>query len=206
MINTNRSNQIRSTQHQHWFSLFCRLGPTPRRRHQGTEKVNGTDPTSGDNQLMRLWTYQTCAEFGWYQTCETGSNCPYTQGYHTISWALELCSLLFDMSPGDVLHNIDKTNQFYGGAAYPGANYTVFPNGEVGYLLNYTLNHTQRFNEIGWLFGGCQASTKPDEYCQHESKAHECRTISSYEMKSICQHMSTHVNTCNTHKDKPAAS
>jgi len=39
------------------------------------------------------------------------------------------------MSPGDVLHNIDETNEFYGGAAYPGATYTVFPNGEVGYPL-----------------------------------------------------------------------
>eukprot|EP00435_Cladocopium_sp_Y103_P017003 s1695_g4.t1 len=95
-----------------------------------TEKVSGTDSKAGD-QFGRLWTYQTCREFGWYQTCESGSNCPYTQGYNTINWALELCRLLFDMSPGDVLHNIDKTNQFYGGAAYPGATHTVFPNGEV---------------------------------------------------------------------------
>lgn len=95
-----------------------------------TEKVSGTDPKAGD-QFRRLWTFQTCNEFGWYQTCETGSNCPYTQGFNTIHWALDICNLLFDMSPGDVLHNIDKTNQFYGGAAYPGATYTVFPNGEV---------------------------------------------------------------------------
>lgn len=95
-----------------------------------TEKVSGTDPKAGD-QLRRLWTFQTCNEFGWYQTCESGSNCPYTQGFNTIHWALDICNLLFDMSPGDVLHNIDKTNQFYGGAAYPGATYTVFTNGEV---------------------------------------------------------------------------
>jgi hypothetical protein len=48
------------------------------------------------------------------------------------------------MSPGDVLHNIDKTNEFYGGAAYPGATYTVFPNGEVGYLLIKTPSITQK--------------------------------------------------------------
>ena len=27
----------------------------------------------------RTWLYQTCTEWGFYQTCETGSNCPYTQ-------------------------------------------------------------------------------------------------------------------------------
>ena len=143
----NRNNQIRSNQHQIGPNLVQHLRSSrlPKRHpplwsphawafHLGTEKVSGTDPKAGD-QFGRLWTYQTCNEFGWYQTCETGSNCPYTQGYNTIHWALELCSLLFDMSPGDVLHNIDETNEFYGGAAYPGATYTVFPNGEVGYPL-----------------------------------------------------------------------
>jgi hypothetical protein len=27
----------------------------------------------------RTWLYQTCTEWGFYQTCETGSQCPYTQ-------------------------------------------------------------------------------------------------------------------------------
>lgn len=92
--------------------------------------MNGTNPKAGD-QFGRLWTYQTCTEFGWYQTCETGSNCPYTQGYNTISWALDICNELFGMLPGDVLHNIEKTNAFYGGAAFPGGTNTVFPNGEA---------------------------------------------------------------------------
>ncbi|CAK9062990.1 Thymus-specific serine protease (Serine protease 16), partial [Durusdinium trenchii] len=47
------------------------------------KKVPGTDPKAGD-QFGRLWTYQTCTEFGWYQTCEEGTNCPYTKGYNTI--------------------------------------------------------------------------------------------------------------------------
>ena len=115
----------------------------------GTEKVSGTDPKAGD-QFGRLWTFQTCNEFGWYQTCESGSNCPYTQGFNTIHWALDICNLLFDMSPGDVLHNIDKTNQFYGGAAYPGATYTVFPNGEVGIPQLTPQLTPQNQPEFGW--------------------------------------------------------
>jgi thymus-specific serine protease len=27
----------------------------------------------------RTWLYQTCTEWGFYQTCETGTQCPYTQ-------------------------------------------------------------------------------------------------------------------------------
>jgi serine protease 16 len=29
--------------------------------------------------LDRTWLYQTCTEWGFYQTCDTGSDCPYTQ-------------------------------------------------------------------------------------------------------------------------------
>jgi len=32
---------------------------------------------------------------------------------------------------GEVLHNIDETNRHYGGARYPNATKTIFPNGEV---------------------------------------------------------------------------
>ncbi|CAK9063217.1 Thymus-specific serine protease (Serine protease 16), partial [Durusdinium trenchii] len=94
------------------------------------KKVPGTDPKAGD-QFGRLWTYQTCTEFGWYQTCEEGTNCPYTKGYNTIQWALELCQLLFDISPAQVLANIDATNRYYGGSNFPDATKVVFPNGEV---------------------------------------------------------------------------
>ena len=94
------------------------------------EKVSGTDPRASD-QFMRLWQYQTCTEFGWYQTCETGSNCPYAQGYNVLQWNLQLCQLLFGIEPAQVMANMAATNSFYGGSSFPNATQVIFPNGEV---------------------------------------------------------------------------
>ena len=30
----------------------------------------------------RSWQWQTCNEFGFYQTCEIDSQCPFAKGYH----------------------------------------------------------------------------------------------------------------------------
>lgn len=95
-----------------------------------TTKVNISDGRSGD-QFSRLWYYQTCTEFGWYQTCTKGSNCPWTQGYNTAEWNLKPCQLLFGISPEQVQENIHKTNEFYKGILYPNTTRTIFPNGEV---------------------------------------------------------------------------
>ncbi|CAE7219120.1 Prss16 [Symbiodinium sp. CCMP2456] len=95
-----------------------------------TTKVNISDSRSGD-QFSRLWYYQTCTEFGWYQTCTKGSNCPWTQGYNTAEWNLKPCQLLFGISPEQVQENIRKTNEFYKGILYPNTTRTIFPNGEV---------------------------------------------------------------------------
>ena len=82
---------------------------------------------------MRLWEYQTCTEFGWYQTCETGTNCPYAQGYldcrvgakwpgfNVLQWNLDLCKLLFGIEPAEVMANMAATNRFYGGSSFPNA-------------------------------------------------------------------------------------
>ncbi|CAJ1405315.1 unnamed protein product [Effrenium voratum] len=118
-----------------------------------TEKVNGSSPET-EGMFGRLWTYQTCTEFGWYQTCEEGSNCPFTRGYNTIEWALDLCRLLFDISPEEVRENIESTNSFYGGADIDApwidwnavkATRVVFPNGEVD----------------PWHWEGCLVSPRP---------------------------------------------
>ncbi len=39
--------------------------------------------------------------------------------------------MVFFAGKGEVLHNIDETNRHYGGARYPDATQTIFPNGEV---------------------------------------------------------------------------
>lgn len=96
---------------------------------QSTAKVNASSDAV-DAMLFRLWTYQGCTEFGWFQSCEDGSGCPFTKGYNTLNWSLDLCKELFNLSHEEVLANIQRTNDFYGELNYNATN-VVFPNGEV---------------------------------------------------------------------------
>ncbi len=52
----------------------------------------------------RIWTYQTCAEFGFYQTCDPGSKCPFTKSpwRDTLQFSLDLCRLAFNILPAQV--------------------------------------------------------------------------------------------------------
>lgn len=79
----------------------------------------------------RSWLYQTCSEWGFYQTCEFGSQCPYTQGLHNVTSDLEICSAAFGLSADQVSSAILATNVRYGGAVNFQGSRIMFPNGEV---------------------------------------------------------------------------
>merc|ERR1711862_68578 len=68
-----------------------------------------------ENANDRSWMYQTCSEFGFYQTCEEGSDCPYARGYHGIDQDLEFCEEIFGISKENVRKNIESTLSYYGG-------------------------------------------------------------------------------------------
>merc|ERR1712166_1574120 len=86
------------------------------------------------NQLVLSWIdywgYQTCTEFGFYQTCEVGSECFYTQGYVTLDSMDAFCQSEFNISVAKVSANINLTNAVYGGLTPVGSCLT-YPNGEV---------------------------------------------------------------------------
>lgn len=67
------------------------------------------------NANDRSWLYQTCSEFGFYQTCNPDSHCPYARGYHDVSRDLELCQAAFGIDPDTVKKNVDSTLSYYGG-------------------------------------------------------------------------------------------
>ena len=85
-------------------------------------------PLSGD----RSWTWQTCSEFGFYQTCEGG--CPFASDalpwYGGVKPSLDLCDALFGIKPEDVYANVNATNLLTGGRAIR-ATRIGFPNGGV---------------------------------------------------------------------------
>jgi hypothetical protein len=85
-----------------------------------------SDPTNPS----RTWEYQTCSEWGFYQTCNTGSSCPYTQGLHTVDVDLTLCATAFNLSAASVYTSIERAQVQYGGSNIQTSR-TIFASGEI---------------------------------------------------------------------------
>jgi serine protease 16 len=79
----------------------------------------------------RVWFYQTCAEFGFYQTCDPESRCPFTSAPHLNNLAsyYELCSVAFNISGSEVERRVAQTNVVYGGT-HIAASRILFVNGK----------------------------------------------------------------------------
>lgn len=80
--------------------------------------------------LERQWIYQTCTEFGYFQTSDS-KNQPFGSQI-TIDLYTLICQNVFNLTPDKVQENIKKTNEYYGGKNIP-KNVTniVFPNGSI---------------------------------------------------------------------------
>jgi len=76
------------------------------------------------------WLYQTCNEFGFYQTCTSDSSCPYAKGFHTLDRDLDLCEKVFNITADEVYANVDASNEFYGGWGIVDPK-IIFVNGDV---------------------------------------------------------------------------
>ena len=85
---------------------------------------NNTDP----NDIA--WTWQVCTEFGFFQTCEQNSDCPFARDFHPLSQDVELCKLLFDISYEDVKQNVQEILNWFGGWNIKGTR-ILFVNGDV---------------------------------------------------------------------------
>ena len=79
---------------------------------------------------LRSWLWQTCTEFGFYQTCKIGSTCPYGKGYHELDQDLEICEQAFGISKDAVALNVQETLDYYGGWDLKGTR-IIFTNGLV---------------------------------------------------------------------------
>lgn len=79
---------------------------------------------------FRSWPYQTCTEFGFYQTCEFGSECPFVRGYNNVSQQVSMCDRMFGIESDAVEAQIEATNACYG-ADQPAGTRILFPNGNV---------------------------------------------------------------------------
>jgi pimeloyl-ACP methyl ester carboxylesterase len=94
---------------------------------QMTGPLQNTTLAGGE---ARVWIYQTCTEFGFYQTCEQGTSCPWAQGFNSLAYNLRVCEDAFGINAADVERAIAQTNEYYGGLA-PRSSRVLYPNGEV---------------------------------------------------------------------------
>lgn len=90
---------------------------------------NTTNVPSAQGVGMRQWTWQTCTEFGYYQTCESG--CPFSSLMDLVS-QLQICNDAFDprLTPQLNADRVTFTNDYYGGAGIQGSR-ILFTNGLI---------------------------------------------------------------------------
>jgi hypothetical protein len=70
--------------------------------------------TRGAHEELDYWGWQTCTEFGFYQTCDLGSNCFYTQGLNLLPDMDGFCASDYGISQAEIAASIAATNAHYG--------------------------------------------------------------------------------------------
>jgi len=99
-----------------------------------------SSPTKDPANMMRPWTYQTCSEFGYYQTT-TSKNQPFHSWVElSVEFSRQICNASFSGWKADP--ETAWTNQVYGDVHIGGTN-IVFPSGTIDpwHALSVT-NHT----------------------------------------------------------------
>mmetsp|Transcript_8248 Transcript_8248/g.18591 ORF Transcript_8248/g.18591 Transcript_8248/m.18591 type:complete len:596 (-) Transcript_8248:134-1921(-) len=90
---------------------------------------------------LRSWLWQTCTEFGFYQTCHVNSTCPFGQGWHTLKEDYEICERAFGVAPAQVRRAIQETLGYYGGRNLA-ATRILSVNGDVDPWSELALRHS----------------------------------------------------------------
>jgi serine protease 16 len=101
----------------------------------------------------RTWLYQTCTEWGFYQTCNVGSNCPYTQGLHSTDVDLDICQQAFGIAPEIVKEQIQNALNIYGGDQLQSSR-ILFTSGEIDPWNANSINVSPNSEEpVQWVLG-----------------------------------------------------
>ncbi|XP_044057224.1 thymus-specific serine protease isoform X1 [Siniperca chuatsi] len=96
--------------------------------HEKTVKDLMDTSLHSGRRAERQWTYQTCTEFGFYQTCEDAT-CPFS-GMLTLQAQTEVCPMLFGISHHSLPGRIAFTNNYYGGDN-PHTHRVLYVNGGI---------------------------------------------------------------------------
>jgi serine protease 16 len=80
----------------------------------------------------RIWFYQTCTEFGFYQTCDPTSQCPFTTSpwLDTLQASFDQCQFAFGVLPSTINFHVNQSNFMYGADQTAGTR-IMFVNGQI---------------------------------------------------------------------------
>ncbi|XP_074632325.1 thymus-specific serine protease-like isoform X2 [Acropora palmata] len=78
----------------------------------------------------RQWFYQTCSQFGYFQTCEANTSCVYSTLLADLPHYLDICLDVFGIPGKGVYQGVAFTNSDYGGKT-PNGSKIVFVNGSI---------------------------------------------------------------------------
>jgi len=85
----------------------------------------------GEGSSMRAWTWQTCNEFGYFQTGTAAFERPtmYTRGSSSRALYQQICSDVFGINDAKIGARIENTNEYYGGKSPRGISKVFFSHG-----------------------------------------------------------------------------
>ncbi|KAH3745130.1 thymus-specific serine protease [Pelomyxa schiedti] len=110
-----------------WYNDIFGEPCTPVSYADMVAELSITDPLAAD-PASRSWYWQTCSEFGYFQTGES-SNQPFSSMI-SLQYFLDICYDVYGVSNTVVEMAIESTNNLYGGLNV-GSSEIVFPNGSV---------------------------------------------------------------------------
>jgi hypothetical protein len=79
---------------------------------------------------MRQWVYQTCTEFGYFQSSDGKNDSQPFGTLFPVEWWTKQCHDFYGIAPDAVATNIEQTNHLYGGLNYAGSR-VFFVNGGI---------------------------------------------------------------------------
>ncbi|XP_026571150.1 thymus-specific serine protease [Pseudonaja textilis] len=99
----------------------------------------------------RQWYFQTCTEFGYYQTCED-PECPFSPRM-SLAYQLDICTQVFNISYRNVSEGVSFTNDYYG-ADHPKASRVLFVNGDIDPWHALSVLKNESASELAILING----------------------------------------------------
>lgn len=127
-------------------------------------------PANGMANAARTWFYQTCNEFGYFQTATSKWKQPtlYTRGASARSLWQQVCSDVYGIPAEEISTRIAATNAYYGGKDPSNISHVLFSNGELDAwsllsITEYPANDREVYTQLAPLGSHCVGLYPPSE-------------------------------------------